>query len=151
MRILIIAAASLTLAACSEKEQQTKIDYIKALDVAAMCQDIHVKQPFEYKGRLQIADVNSKRRPAQFKLTTGYVKREIEPGEMGKEAVARAQNPRLYSPPYSVSFWIENDDILNAKPPFLMSGKAGGEKEPEVIVDCNVVVLGEAPLPAKGK
>lgn len=135
------------VAGCSKNEPNTTSEHTHAFDVAAVCQDIHVKKPFEYKGRLIVSTVTSKHRSAPLRLTSGILLRDIPPTEIGREAVEQAQNPSLYRPPFSVNIWIENDDITNAKLPFLISGKTGGENEAEGIVDCNIMVLGDAPLP----
>jgi hypothetical protein len=135
------------VAGCSKNEPNTTSEHTHAFDVAAVCQDIHVKQQFEYKGRLIVSTVKSKHRSAPFRLTSGFLLRDIPSTEIGREAVEQAQNPRLYRPPFSVKMWVENDEIINATPPFLMSGKTGGENEAEGIVDCNVVILSDAPLP----
>lgn len=148
VRILIALVVLLT-AGCSEKEPSTKVTPTRAFKIAGICQDIHIKQPFDYKGQVSVSTVVSKHRPQPFQLTSGYMLRDIEPGQLGREAVAQAQAPRTYSPPYSVSFWIENDEIINAKPPFMMSGRAGGKDSGDngAIMDCSVTITGEAPLP----
>lgn len=148
MRILIALLVVLA-AGCSEKEPTTKSTPTHAFKIVGMCQDIHIRQPFEYKGEVSVSTVNSKHRPQPFKLTVGYMARDIESVELGREAVAQAQDPRLYKPPFSVKFWIENDEIINAKQPFMMSGKAGGKDsvDNEAIMDCSVTITGVAPLP----
>lgn len=135
------------IAGCSKNEPTTTSEHTHAFDVAAVCQDIHVNQPFKYKGHLIVSTVTSKHRSTPFRLTSGFLIRDIPSTEIGREAVEQAQNPRLYRPPFSVKIWIENDDITNAKIPFLISGKIGGDNEAEGIVDCNVMVLGDASLP----
>jgi hypothetical protein len=144
-----IALLVVLVGGCSEKEPSTKSTPTHAFKIVGMCQDIHIKQPFEYKGKVSVSTVNSKYRAQPFRLTSGYMRRDIESGELGREAVAQAQDPRLYRPPFSIGFWIENDEIINAKQPFMMSGKAGGKDsgDNEAIMDCSVTITGDAPLP----
>jgi hypothetical protein len=146
---ILIALLVVLVAGCSEKEPSTKITPTHAFKIAGVCQDIHIKQTFEYKGEVSVSTVNSKHRPQPFKLTSGYMMRDIKSGELGREVLAQAQDPRLYRPPFSVKFWIENDEIINAKQPLMMSGKAGGKDsgDNDAVMDSSVTINGNAPLP----